>query len=856
MRENAPQPGDHPIDRDAETAAGFAADGSISTQSIPQRIGRFFIERPIGSGGMGTVYLAQQESPRRQVALKVMKHGVASPSALKRFEFEAQILARLRHPGIAQVFEAGSHDDGHGGVPYFVMEFIPGALPVTEYADEKGLSNRERLELFVRVCDAVHHGHQKGVIHRDLKPSNILVDSSGEPKIIDFGVARATDSDLAVTTMRTDVGQLIGTLQYMSPEQCAADPNDLDTRADVYALGVVLYELLTRSLPYDLTSAAIHEAVRVIREAPPTKLSAINRTLRGDVETIALKAIEKDRDRRYQSAAALGSDIERYLRNEPIEARPASAIYHFRMFAARNRVGLAAASLVSVALVAGTIVSVVFALREADQRRIAEEKTTEAEDRAAELETVTHFQQSMLSVINVESVGRNIVNDLRSEIEEAIAGETIDEEERLAMLASFDRAAARANATNVALGVIDRDILQPAIEAIEREFAGQPAVEAALRSAIGSTYLELGMHAEAKEQLESALVIRRRELGDDHIDTISSIGQMGSLLEATGEYERAIAFLQEAIERSKRAYGDDHAHTLREINNMGVVLQSMRRFEDAETYFEEAAAGFRHLHGRNDADTLMCIHNLATNYLYLQRYDDAEPHVREALEIARNVWGDDHPATLSSVNNMASLLRAMNRLEEAEPYYREALNGLRRARGDQHPDTLGAVHNMAHLLMSMGRLDEAETYFRDALVGMRTELGHDHWSTITCISSLGLLLKLNGDLKEAEALLHEAIGGYRRLLSEGHHTTGGMLAHHGKVLLDLGRISDAERAFVESHTILLQSLPPEHQRLRDIEEALIECYTRMHETEPEAGYDRRADEWKRKLDAATVKGTG
>ncbi len=247
---------------------------------------------------MGTVYLAMQDEPRRHVALKLMKHGVASRSALRRFKFEAQLLARLRHPGIAQIYESGTHDTGTGGVPYFAIEYVPGALPLTTYAKEKKLDIGKRMELFAEVCDAVAHGHQKGIIHRDLKPANILVDSHGRPRIIDFGVARATDSDLAVTTLQTDLHQIIGTLQYMSPEQCGNDALDIDTSSDVYALGVVLYELLCDQLPYDISSLLLPAAIETIRTTEPARPSTIYRSLRGDLETIVLKALNKERDRR------------------------------------------------------------------------------------------------------------------------------------------------------------------------------------------------------------------------------------------------------------------------------------------------------------------------------------------------------------------------------------------------------------------------------------------------------------------------------------------------------------------------------------------------------------------------------
>ncbi len=325
--------------------------------STPERIGAYHVRSVIASGGMGTVYLAVQEHPRRLVAVKVIKQGIASRTALKRFEYEAQILGRLRHPNIAQVYEAGTHDAGEGDVPFFAMEYIPNAKPITEYVNSKAMSTTERLRLFTKVCEAVHHGHLKGIIHRDLKPSNILVDSAGQPRIIDFGVARAIDSDLAVTTLQTEIGQLIGTLQYMSPEQCAADPNDLDVRSDIYALGVVLYALLTGHLPYDLTGRPVFEAARVIREEIPSRPSSFDTGLRGDVETIILKALEKDRDRRYGSADDLRSDIESYLEGNAISARPPSMVYQLRVFARRNRMLVTALGAVFLTLLIGTIVT-------------------------------------------------------------------------------------------------------------------------------------------------------------------------------------------------------------------------------------------------------------------------------------------------------------------------------------------------------------------------------------------------------------------------------------------------------------------------------------------------------------------
>jgi WD40 repeat protein/tRNA A-37 threonylcarbamoyl transferase component Bud32 len=354
------------VDEYASTASSpRVVPDQIRLAPIGTKIGAYTLKRLIASGGMGTVYEAVQEQPRRIVALKIMKGGIASRSALRRFEFEAQLLARMRHPGIAQVYEAGTHDEGNGSVPFFAMEYIPGARTIIEYARHRNLGTRQRVDLFAKVCEAVHYGHSKGIIHRDLKPSNILVDATtgeDQPKIIDFGVARATDSDMTITTLQTDVGQLIGTLQYMSPEQCDADPNDLDVRSDVYAMGVVLFELLCGQLPYDLSRVAVFEAARVIREEPPTKPSTINRTLRGDVETITLKALAKDRTLRYQSALDLAHDLRRYLNNEPIIARPPSLTYQIRMFARRHRGVFVATLLILVTMVIALIVSIQWAI--------------------------------------------------------------------------------------------------------------------------------------------------------------------------------------------------------------------------------------------------------------------------------------------------------------------------------------------------------------------------------------------------------------------------------------------------------------------------------------------------------------
>ncbi len=485
----------------------------------PQKIGRYHVKRVIASGGMGTVYEAVQEQPRRTVAVKVMKQGLTSRSALRRFEYEAQILARLRHPGIAQVYEAGVHDEGFGGVPYFAMEYIAGAREIIDYAASKELSTRQRLELFIKVCEAIHHGHQKGIVHRDLKPANILVDSTGQPKIIDFGVARATDSDLAVTTLQTDVGQLVGTVQYMSPEQIDADPHDIDTRSDVYALGVVLYKLLTRRLPYDVTGTVIYEATRMIREQQPARISSIDRTLRGDVETIVLHALEKDRDRRYQSALDLAHDIRRYLDNRTIMARPPSVAYQFRTFVKRNKALVAGIAAVFAALVIGTIGTATGWFRAEAQRQIAATQR----DRAERM-----FGQ-------VRELARTFMFDFHDEISQlngSLRARTLMVETALRYLDGLSREVGD-----------DASLRRELASAYDR--VGD--IRGGLRTASGTDAAGALENYRTSLQLRQVLAaetpadpVLRKDLATSHI-------KVGDLLERTGQAAAALASYQEAV---------------------------------------------------------------------------------------------------------------------------------------------------------------------------------------------------------------------------------------------------------------------------------------------------------------------
>ena len=473
-------------------------------------IGSYRLVRCIGAGGMGTVYEAMQEQPRRTVALKMLNTGLTSEASLRRFEYESQILAKLRHPGIAQVYEAGTHGDGGVGVPYFAMEYVPDSQSVIRYAEVTKQDLPARLALLRQVCDAVFHAHQNGVIHRDLKPGNILVDSNGRAKVIDFGVARVTDQDVAPTTLRTDLGQLIGTLPYMSPEQVAGDPDAVDTRCDVYALGVIGYELLCGKLPLDIRNRAIPDAVRLIRDKDPTSLSSINRVFRGDLDTIFGKALEKDKTRRYQSVSDLAADIDHYLKHEPILARPASAGYQLRKFARRHR-ALFAGSLVAVfGLLVGTSAAVwkaVEASRERDSARI----------NVISAVRISEFLQSVLA---------------------AAGSQPADPDGDYSLRHVLDEASRRAH----------------------DELGDDPDVEATIRQKIGHAYLAIGDLDSAGVHLQAAWQTWRARHGDGNLDSLCILNDLIKVWLGKVEYVKAERTIQDVLPAARSELGDDHEY--------------------------------------------------------------------------------------------------------------------------------------------------------------------------------------------------------------------------------------------------------------------------------------------------------
>ncbi|MFZ9691559.1 MAG: tetratricopeptide repeat protein, partial [Phycisphaerales bacterium] len=786
--ETADQPrgGGGGSDRGGDDADGLERPGD--------EIGPYKLISRIGEGGFGEVWLAERRQPFVQrVALKLIKPGMDSKSVIARFEQERQALAVMNHPGIAKVLDGGMTPKGR---PYFAMEFVKGE-PVTEFCDARKLSLRERLELFAQACEAIQHAHLKGIVHRDLKPSNILAfeGEGGTPslKVIDFGVAKAMSQSLTEKTIFTETGQMIGTPEYMSPEQSDPTSADIDTRSDIYSLGVLLYELIAGATPFDgkeLRSKAYGEIQRILREVDPprpsdrlstistkdresasrierthgVRLRELARTLRSELEWIPLKAMRKEPRHRYQTAMSLAEDVRNYLDGKPLMAGPESTGYRVRKYVRRHKALVTSAAAVAMALVAGLSVAT-WQWRVAEAERVrADERAAAAElaerresERAEQLQKVSDFQSEMLGQIDTTTAGVELLADVRERFGAALEKSGVPESERAMRVDALRQELVRVNATDTAAAMIDRTILRPAIDAIDRQFKEDPATDASLRQALADLYRRIGLYEAAFPLQESALATRRRVLGDDGPDTLGSISNMGSLLLDQGRLSEAEPYAREALDGFRRVLGDEHPDTLTAISKMGMLLRSQGKLSEAEPYYRESLDGSRRVLGDEHPDTLSFVGSMGV-LLYSQgMLSEAESYFREALETSRRVLGDEHRQTLSAIGNMSVLRRSQGRLSEAEAYYRESLETRRRVLGDEHPATLTAIDNTSVLLKSQGKLSEAESYAREAVETFRRVLGDEHPDTLAAIYNMGVLLESQDKLSEAEPYYRESL---------------------------------------------------------------------------------------------------
>ncbi len=612
-------------DADSERNAGYddmteshhptGSDGNLNS-NYPKKIGQYLIRRVIASGGMGTVFEAIQENPRRPVAIKIIKGDNLSEKAVSRLKYEAQMLARLRHPGIAEIYEAGTYEDRGITIPYFAMEYISNARTITDYANSKKLSINERLALFVQVCDAVNYGHQKGVVHRDLKPDNILVDSHNRVRVIDFGLACATDSDLRQTKVQTEIGQIVGSLQYMSPEQFEMDSRDIDTRSDVYSLGVVLYELLSGSLPYDLNAKQIYEIAGIIREKPPNSLRKSRIKVKPEIDIILQKCLRKEREGRYQTAFGLKQDISRFLSGDAIVARPPSLAYQFKIFARKNKVLVGSLVAIFVLLAAGVIVT------------------------TGLLVQVSQEQQRTL----MESERAKKANVFLASI--------------------FEKAVPEGFGQPVPI----TQLLDNSVKMLDGAFPDDPEIEADIRYSLGLSYLFCEKYEESRENLGRAFQLRKEFLGEDHPKTRETLEDLNTVNSITGNHQDYLVNCQRICRIDSLKYGNTSPITLSSrlsiaysLGNLGKISEALETVREIREAF--LSEGSDNVKMENEIDQYLSWFLLQSGQL-----DEAEQIAAENYELATSSIEDDSYVR-DSKSILAACLIAKGKLDEAVDLY-------------------------------------------------------------------------------------------------------------------------------------------------------------------------------------------
>ncbi len=703
--------------------AGVATAAQPPAVALPSRIGPFVPTRLIGEGGQAVVYEARQETPSRRVALKVMRTPVSlSGSDQRYFQREIEALGRLNHPGIAAIHQAGTTDDGRG---YFAMELVDG-LPLNRHAASRSLNLEEALRLFLAVCEPVSHAHQRGLIHRDLKPSNILIDATGRPRVLDFGLARPADPDTTLTFVqpagwREEPSQagpprLLGTLPYMSPEQ-AAGVDDVDVRSDVYALGVILYELLTGELPHALSRRSEpHEALRALREDPPVRPSVRNRRLRGDMETIILKAIEKSPARRYQSVAALADDLRRFLQGEAILARPPSAAYQLRKLVARNKAPFAVAAFLALLVSAFASVATWQAIRIADQR-------DRAVAAAARAERIGDFLQDLL-----------------------LAADPLWRPEDMTV----------------------REMLAEAERRIAQGEFGDPAVEGDLRSIVGRTWHKFGMPMRGEPHLRAALRLRERAFGPRHASVAESCYDLGMLMTSGGRYAAGQALYERALDVQRSTIGADSAEALRTAASLASLRSLTGDYLGAARDYR-AIAELRRGQGPS-VELAESLENLADAEAALGRLSEAERIGEQALAMRRSLFAADHVETARGLLRAACLQEKLGDMDAAEESYRASL-ALFEAFPDQSANQVLVLGYLGKLQLQRDRPEDALPIFSEALDRALKGFPEWHYVVLSSRRQQGECLARLGQFVEAERQLSLSLDGYRRAAGEKHPMT-------------------------------------------------------------------------------------
>jgi serine/threonine protein kinase/tetratricopeptide (TPR) repeat protein len=691
----------------AETAPPAAGTTKVELADVPdetvgQTIGRYKILEKVGEGGCGVVYVAEQTEPvRRRVALKVIKLGMDTKQVVARFEAERQALAMMDHPNIAKVLDGGATDNGR---PYFIMELVRG-IKITDYCDQANLPTKERLDLFIQVCHAIQHAHQKGIIHRDIKPSNILVtlnDGVPVPKVIDFGIAKATEGRLTDATVYTQLHQFIGTPAYMSPEQAEMSSLDIDTRSDIYSLGVLLYELLAGRTPFDsqeLMSLGIDAMRKAIREKEPvrpsTRLATLQgdeltttakrraveaprliHLLKGDLDWIVMKCLEKDRTRRYETANGLAADLKRHLNDEPVVARPPSKLYEFQRTVRRHKVGFAAAAAIMLALSGGVVVSAWQAVRARQAEKLAK-------DRLAEVGKERDAKE--LARRDAEAISK-FLSEVFQSPDPARDGRTITVAETL------DKAAKK----------------------LESDLVSQPARRAKLQATLGSTYYALGLYREAMALQEKVRDYDLATFGPQHPETLTALHDLASSYFDAGPQDEALRLREKVLMLRREVLGPEHPDTFFAMQDLAVSYNAAGRREEALKLREEVLTLCRKVLGPEHPNTVLAMHELAGSYLDAGRWVEALKLWEEVLALRRKVNGPEHPQTLAAMFNLAVSYDAAGRRDEALKLREEVLPLFRKVLGPEHFNTLVAMTSLASSYGAAGRGEEALKLWQDA----------------------------------------------------------------------------------------------------------------------------------------------
>lgn len=837
----------------APTGAGFESleNGASAIEKAGLRIGRYKLLQHIGEGGFGVVFMAEQVEPVvRRVALKIIKAGMDTRQVIARFEAERQALAMMDHPNIARVLDAGETDQGR---PYFVMELVRGE-PVTHYCDREKLSITDRLILFRDICFAVQHAHQKGIIHRDLKPSNVLVtmaDGRPLPKVIDFGIAKATEVRLTDKTYFTELHQLVGTPEYMSPEQAEVSGIDIDTRSDVYSLGVLLYELLAGGPPFDsrrLRSSPLAEIQRIIRnEEPPrpstrlrtlvnssnitilrqseisekpstdaateiaerrrTEPLALSRSLRGDLDWIVMKCLEKERTRRYATAIALAEDVSAYLSHQPVSASPPSMGYKMSKLFRRHRGAVLAAGLVAVTLITATIVSIGFAYKAARALEAEAAQRALADQRAAETKQVAAFQSELLSGLDVETLGAGFKELFRNQVESTLRRQFVGkwpnrhkltDDEVKSQLAEYESIVGPVQAVDVARRVLGDYVLKSDAKIVQKKFADQPRVQADLLYTLGTILRTLGLNDDAEPALRRAVELRKTGDPDDEVALADALSELASVLGAKGLNEESEKVRRSALTIYESRLGKQDEKTIIALNTVAIDRFNQGDMAGAEPLFREALAAARQLPSDNNETLSEVLNDLGGALLGNGRLPEAEECIREALDLRRASAGNESKVVADSLNNLAGVYHNKSDYASAEKYLQEAIDIYRKVLGEEHVIVATCLNNLAGTRMEQGDNASAITLYQESLDMYRRLLGDDHPEVTSTLNNLAMMNQLYGDLNAAEPLLREALDMRRRQLGNDHPDVALSVANLGYQLLKQKDPAGAEPLFREA----------------------------------------------------------